>query len=58
MGSAPRPRLSLLMRPDHSFCEKITAVTRRVSGFGEKLTTEAGQNSVLPLPKLESNIKQ
>jgi hypothetical protein len=46
------------MRPDHSFCEKITAVTRRVSGFGEKLTTEAGQNSVLPLPKLESNIKQ
>ncbi|MFA5479582.1 MAG: hypothetical protein WC337_06130, partial [Candidatus Muiribacteriota bacterium] len=35
--------------------EKITAVTRRVSGFGENLKTEAGQNSVLPLQKLESN---
>jgi len=55
MGSAPRLRLSLLMRPDPSFCEKITAVTRRVSGFGENLTTEAGQNSVLLPIKVKSN---
>jgi hypothetical protein len=42
------------MRPDHSLCEKITAVTRRLSGFGENLKTEAGQNSVLPLQKIRA----
>jgi hypothetical protein len=35
--------------------EKITAVTRRVSGFGEKLTTEAGLNSVQHPTKDKSN---